>query len=165
MERNTMRVRMKLLFAFLIVFSPNVGLAETILSVHGNTTEGGNYSAEYTSAEFLALPRVEVVTQNDYVDGLTTFSGPLLRSVFADLGLKETDQIELTALNDFSVTIPASDALNYDVILAVTREGAEMSVRDKGPIWVIYPMSDHSELQDPAYNNRLIWQLTKMSLK
>ena len=39
--------------------------------------------------------------------------------------------------------------------------GEQMSIREKGPFWVIYPMSEHAELREPAYNDRLIWQLRR----
>jgi hypothetical protein len=42
--------------------------------------------------------------------------------------------------------------------------GKRLSLRDKGPIWLIYPLDDHAELQDPYYTIRLVWQLTKMEL-
>ena len=69
----------------------------------------------------------------------------------------------MQALNDFSVTVPAADAFNYDVILAVLKDGEKMPIRDKGPIWVIYPMDDHAELRDDLYNGRLVWQLKSIT--
>ena len=71
----------------------------------------------------------------------------------------------MVALNDFAAELPASDAYDYEVILAVLRDGEAMSVREKGPIWVIYPMDDHPELQDEAYNDRLVWQLKEISVE
>jgi hypothetical protein len=44
-------------------------------------------------------------------------------------------------------------------------DGVPLSKRDKGPIWMIYPMSDHEELRDPVYNSRLIWQVVKLEYK
>jgi len=67
------------------------------------------------------------------------------------------------AINEFSVTVPASDAYQYNVILALFSDGEAMSIRDKGPIWVIYPMDDHEELLDDSYNSRIIWQLTRIT--
>jgi hypothetical protein len=61
--------------------------------------------------------------------------------------------------------VPAGDAFTYDVILAVLRDGEVMSVRDKGPIWVIYPMDDYPELQDDVFNGRLVWQLKSISVE
>ena len=61
--------------------------------------------------------------------------------------------------------MPAVDAFGYDVILAVLRDGEPMSVRDKGPIWVIYPMDDHAELRDDSFNGRLVWQLKNIAVE
>ncbi len=44
-------------------------------------------------------------------------------------------------------------------------DGERLSLRDKGPLWLMYPIDDHAELQDPLYNVRLIWQLTSMELR
>lgn len=40
-----------------------------------------------------------------------------------------------------------------------------MAVREKGPIWVIYPMNDHPELRSDTYNDRLVWQLKEISVE
>jgi hypothetical protein len=71
----------------------------------------------------------------------------------------------MIALNDFTSTVPASDAFDYDVILAILREGKTMPVREKGPVWVIYPMDDNPELRNDLYNDRLVWQLKEISVE
>lgn len=73
--------------------------------------------------------------------------------------------LRMVALNDFSVRLPASDAFDYEVILEILRDGQEMPIRDKGPIWLMYPIDDHPELSDPVYNDRLIWQLKTISVE
>ncbi len=40
-----------------------------------------------------------------------------------------------------------------------------MSIRENGPLWVIYPMSEHPELQEAIYTSRLIWQLIGIDVK
>jgi hypothetical protein len=73
--------------------------------------------------------------------------------------------LKMVALNDFSSEVLAADAFEYDVILAVLLNGEPMPVRDKGPIWVIYPMDDNPELHDDIYNDRLVWQLKSISVE
>ena len=138
--------------------------AATVLTVTAVDASGAEIVTDYAIEDLAALPQVELWTDNDYIDAVSLFTGPRLRDVLPE-GLTAEDEISLTALNDYSVTIPASDALSYDVILATTLNGKKMSVRDKGPIWVIYPMSDHSELQEASYNDRLIWQLARIGVK
>ncbi len=139
---------------------PTIGAAQTILTV--STPE---QSATYTLEELLALPQTTVVTTNDYVDTATTFQGPRLRAVLEPLNVGPDTTLKMVALNDFSSSVPAVDAFDYDVILAVLRDGEPMSVRDKGPIWVIYPMDDHAELRNDSFNGRLVWQLKTIAIK
>jgi hypothetical protein len=145
-------------FASIFLTFPTVGLAQEILSV----TNGEN-TITYTIDELLALPQEIVVTTNDYVDEVTTFQGPSLRSVLEAADITQDARLKMIAINDFASSAPAADAYKYSVILAVLRDGEEMSIRDKGPIWVIYPMDDHAELQDDLYNGRLVWQLKSIT--
>lgn len=139
---------------------PTLGYAQDILTV---TTP--DRSESFTLEEILAMPQTTVVTENDYVDEATTFQGPSLRSVLEKVDVAQDASLKMVALNDFSSDVPAADAFEYDVILAVLLNGEAMSVRDKGPIWVIYPMDDNPELQDDMYNNRLVWQLKSISVE
>ena len=137
---------------------PALGAAQTVLTVTASER-----SLMYTMEDLLALPQTTVITKNDYVDDTTTFQGPRLRLVLDAVEIKPSATLKMVALNDFKSIVPAKDAFNYDVILAVSRDGEAMSVRDKGPIWVIYPMNDHPELQEDSYNGRLVWQLKSIS--
>lgn len=136
--------------------------AQPILSVTLPDASGKAVTKTFTAQEIQEMPQTAVETGNDYVEGVRVFEGPLMRDFLP--GLKATDTVSATALNDYSVTIPAADLLNYPVILAMTMDGEKMSVRDKGPLWVIYPMSQHPELKKPEFNDRLIWQVSKLEL-
>jgi len=124
-----------------------------------------NYSKTLFETDMLALPQVTVTTENEFIDGLAEFSGPLARDVVALLGPGDFDTVTLKAANDYSVDVPLDDFLQYDVIFAMFQNGERLSPRDKGPIWVIYPMSEHKELRDRIFNDRLIWQLIAISVK
>jgi hypothetical protein len=93
------------------------------------------------------------------------FVGPLARDVLASFDLGAVTTVHLVAANDYSFDIPLGDLTKYDVILAMQADGKRLSIRDKGPIWLMYPLDDFPELQDPKYNLRLIWQLTVMELR
>ncbi len=130
------------------------------------TLSGGPDGTEITLTEraLMAMPHVYIKTKNEFVDDVTTFSGPLARDVMALLDV-DGSSVVLTAVNDYSVEVPLEDFVKYDVVFAMAADGERFSRRDKGPLWVIYPMSDFPELQDPVYNARLIWQLVKVELK
>lgn len=152
-------------FLVLATLVPSIAVSQQVLTVTVTNAAGEMVVTEYSSDELLGMGAVEVKTENDFVDQMTTFTGPLLRDLFPDAALSPEDTISVTALNDYSTNIPAKEALDYDVIVAVLMDGEVMSVRDKGPYWIIYPMSDHPELRDPGFNDRLIWQLSEVKLE
>jgi len=109
-----------------------------------------------------ALPQVTVVTENEFSDGKVAYRGPLVRDVLGQLGLGEAQSVRLIAANDYFVDIPTQDFRDYDAILAMEADGKQLSRRDKGPLWLMYPISDHAELRDPVYLRRLIWQVVRI---
>lgn len=143
----------------LLVSSSAIAGGEAVLKLT-NISEGVEISL--SEGDLLALPQATVITENEFVDGLVSFSGPLARDVVALLGDPDVESFTLAAVNDYSVDVPSQDFANYDVIFALFQDGERFSPRDKGPVWVIYPMTDHVELQDRVYNDRLIWQLVRV---
>jgi hypothetical protein len=90
------------------------------------------------------------------------YRGPLVRDVLAQLGLDGLDFVRLVAANDYYVDIPTEDFRTYDAILAMEADGERLSRREKGPLWLMYPISDYPELRDPIYMRRLIWQVVRI---
>ena len=109
-----------------------------------------------------SLPQTTVVTENEFANGKVAYRGPLVRDVLAQLGLDDVEQVRLIAANDYFVDIPTEDFRAYDAILAMEADGQKLSRRDKGPLWLMYPISDHAELNDPIYLRRLIWQVVRI---
>ena len=68
------------------------------------------------------------------------------------------------ALNNYKVEIPIDDASRYAVLLATRLDGEPMSVRDKGPLLVIYPFDAHPELRSAVYYSRSAWQLRSIEV-
>jgi hypothetical protein len=95
---------------------------------------------------------------------VSAFEGPLLCDLLERLGADGT-VLRAKALNDYAVDIPAEDCERYPVILALTRDGKDLSRRDMGPIWIVYPRDDHPELQLETINARWVWQLTELEVR
>ncbi|MCL5778059.1 hypothetical protein M1105_13805 [Limibaculum sp. FT325] len=118
------------------------------------------------SAEQLeALQPHAIVTRTEFTDGEIRFEGPLVTDLLKLVGNRGWTLARLTAANDYAIDIPITDFQAYGVILARRMDGRELSRRDKGPHWLMYPLDDFEELQDPVYNNRLIWQVVKIELR
>ena len=118
----------------------------------------------FDRARLAALPQVTVRTTTPWTEGVTAFTGPLARDVLAAAGFGGT-RVQALAINDYAVEIPVSDFEQFAVIIAMTRDGKPMRVRDRGPLWVIYPWSDHPELRNERYHGRSIWQLKALTVE
>jgi hypothetical protein len=105
-----------------------------------------------------ALPQVEFTTETPWTDGKQTFSGPSLGTLAA-LGGAPVRDARVTALNDYEMNVPAEDWETLGAILAVRRNGELMPVQDKGPYWVMYPISSDSKLNTQFYHGRMVWQV------
>jgi hypothetical protein len=119
---------------------------------------------DFDMAMLEKLPQRSFTTGTPWYPKPRTFTGPLLRDVLAAAGASGT-QLRLIALNDFKVGMPASDADKYDVVLARLLDGQPMPVREKGPLFVIYPYDSNPELQSELFFNRSAWQLRTIEVQ
>ncbi|MEW6694932.1 MAG: molybdopterin-dependent oxidoreductase [Pseudomonadota bacterium] len=129
------------------------------IAVHnrGNT-------AVFDLAMLEALPQHSFTTMTPWEDKPITFRGPRLRDLLAAVGANGS-QIKATALNDYRVAIPVADAQRFDVIVATRKNGEPMPVRDKGPLFVVYPFDSDLALKDKRYYERSIWQLKALDIE
>ena len=162
------RIGMSAFMAVLFLMSPLIGHAagvlprptgEVVLSVTGsirNTNAPG--SAEFDVAMLENIGKTTLRTSTAWTAGPAVFEGVLARDLLKAVGA-DGENVEATALNDYVVSIPMADVTQYDVMLALKMDGEYLKVRDKGPIWIVYPRDQHSELQDPKTDKKWIWQL------
>lgn len=134
--------------------------APVVLTVSG----GQAASKDFSMAALEALPQVEVRTTNPWSKVAVTYRGPLLRTVLDAVGAKGKD-VRAIALNDYRITLPVADAREHNVILATRADGQPLSVRDKGPLFVVYPFDAEPELKQALYYERSIWQLRRLQVE
>jgi hypothetical protein len=115
-------------------------------------------AADFDAAMLAALASRDTVTETPWHDGTPTFSGPLGTALLDAVGATG-GTLRITALNDYSVEVPVTDLRDYPVIFATHIDGTPMSVRDKGPIFLIYPFSEHPELLNEVQFGRSAWQI------
>ena len=72
--------------------------------------------------------------------------------------------LEAMALNDYKTTIPMDDAQQFDVIVAHRINDQPISVRTKGPLFIIYPFDSKPELKSSKYYGRSAWQLKSIKV-
>jgi hypothetical protein len=120
-------------------------------------------AAHFDMTMLAALPQTSFSTRTPWYAQPRRFTGPLLRDVLVAAGA-QGDVIRLTALNDYRVDMPYQDAQRHDVIVARLLDDKPMAVRDKGPLFVIYPFDSRPELRGAVYYSRSAWQLRKIDV-
>lgn len=137
---------------------------EVILTVTGDIAVTNQGEAAVYDLEMLkALGEVSFETSTPWTDGVQTFTGVPLKAVMENLGVAD-GMLKATAVNDYAVDIPVSDAVEGGPILAYLFNGEPMSVREKGPLWVVYPYDLREEYQAEVIFSRSIWQLTDLEV-
>ncbi len=139
----------------------------TVILKVGGTVAATNAKDEKAHFDLKMLenfPKTTIKTETPWIDGVTTFEGVLLRDIIAEVRGSGT-VLKAIALNDYAVDIPFEDFQKYDVIIAYKNNGKYMNLRNKGPLWIIYPWSQNEELKVETYHSRSIWQLSELEIK
>lgn len=136
-----------------------------ILSITGkiaNTNDGGEAAFDRPMLEALGITSIE--TSSPWYDGITTFEGIRMDALMRFAGASG-DTVTAVALNDFSTDIPISDFSRYGVLLALKRDGNYMPIRDKGPLFIVYPYDSSTELHAQKFYSRSAWQLARLIVR
>jgi hypothetical protein len=106
----------------------------------------------------------KVQTSTPWTDGRPTFEGVLMRDLLKHVGATG-DNVTVIALNDYKATLPVSDFEKYPVIIAHKMDGKLLKIRDKGPLWIIYPQDQFEELRDKSVNRKWVWQIKEIHVE
>lgn len=138
---------------------------DVILTVTGNVSQtNANGRAEFDLAMLEKLKGRTATMQTPWTEGQSQFSGPLLREILAAVGA--TGQtLKIRALNDYVAYVPYSDGIELQTILATHLNGTPMSVRDKGPLFLIYPFDLDPSLYNEKYFSRSVWQISEIEVR
>jgi hypothetical protein len=135
---------------------------KVVLSITGQITRSNaGRQADFDMDMLAALPQHRLVTHTPWHQGEQTFTGPLLRDVLAEAGASGTTLVAV-ALNNYRCEIPVEDTRQFDVLLARLLNGEPMRVRDKGPLFVVYPFDADARLHSERYYARSAWQLRSL---
>ncbi len=115
-------------------------------------------------AELEQMEQTEFATTTIWTDGSIRFSGVPVLKILEHTGTTG-EVIVLSALNDYSIEMPISDLDEDAPIVATRMNGETMSIRDKGPYWVIFPFDDHPDYRTETNHARSVWQLVRLSIQ
>ena len=137
---------------------------DVILTVSGDidVTNAGDI-LQFDREQLAALDTTTFKTTTIWSAGVNTFEGASLSALTALLDLKD-GKLLATAINDYTVEIPVSDAVEGGPIIAFLMNGAEMSIRDKGPLSIVYPYDASDDFRSEVVYSRSIWQLDRIEV-
>jgi len=110
-----------------------------------------------------ALSQQRTTTHSPFFPGTKTFSGPLLADLLAaalSAEPKESTPIKLIALNNYSIQTTFGKLKHADAIVATRKNDLPMSIKDRGPFWIIFPLTKRPDLENEDFYRLMIWQLS-----
>ncbi|WP_051960550.1 molybdopterin-dependent oxidoreductase [Devosia riboflavina] len=155
---------------FLITLAPATAVemalptGTEILEVNGSITSSNADGKAIFDLEMLdTLPQRVTKAITPWYTGEREFSGVIISDLLEYLGASG-DNVTFTALNDYAAEIPMEELENLPIILATRVDGQELSVRDKGPLFVIYPFDLDSALYNEVIFGRSVWQVASVTV-
>ncbi|MCU0832783.1 MAG: molybdopterin-dependent oxidoreductase, partial [Rhizobiaceae bacterium] len=126
--------------------------------------DAGKPDLDLTMADLMAMPVSSITTTTPWHDGEQRFEGVALSHLMETVGAS-AQTLRVEALNEYVTELPFSDFADHGPILAYRLNGKEMSVSQKGPLFIIYGFDDKPELNSELFFSRAAWQVRSMSVE
>jgi len=146
---------------FLVQGVAGSAAAEAVLRV--DVAGDGSDIRSLTDADLAALPQISFTTTTIWTTEAATFSGPSLAAVLDSLGA-EGASLSMIAVNDYKVEMPWAVMEQDTPIIANRINGEPFSIRDKGPLWVVFPYDSDPRFQTEEIYSLSIWQLNQIQV-
>ncbi len=138
---------------------------KVVLSISGQLgVTNAPDAAQFDMAMLEALGVESFSTATPWFTGKVTFEGVPMARLLEHVGARGT-AVTALALNDYSTEIPMEDFTRHRVLLASKRDGAYMPVKDKGPLFIVYPYDSDPMLSHQRFYSRSAWQLARLIVK
>jgi hypothetical protein len=136
---------------------PSGSLASTtLLTVSGNVAGQSPYT--FTDQDLSALEQVEFTTTTLWTAGLKKFSGPSLKTLLAAVGAGP-GALKLQAANDYHAIL-SQDMIEYNAPIIANRiNDRPFGVREKGPLWLMFPYDSRIDYRSEDVYAVSVWQL------
>lgn len=110
------------------------------------------------------LPNRQITTENPWGRGGSSDESVGLADVLRFARADDATTV-VSAPSDYRTDNPVVDLDAYRVVLADKRDGADLPVRDRGPLFVVFPFSDHPELRTDVRYAQSVWQVNRITVK
>lgn len=163
-----MKIRMKLrklALAFILLWAPLFSAHAADTSSILLTISGKDLTTQELDFETLsAMASTKFETTTIWTDGPQSFEGVPLKTLLSSVGITQ-GSILATAVNDYAIEIPVSEISDTAPIVAYRQNGQRLKLREKGPLWLVYPYDRAAEYQTEVIYSRSIWQLDRLDVK
>ncbi|OOE89329.1 hypothetical protein [Salinivibrio sharmensis] len=146
-----------LLFLLLMLLSHPVK-ARSLLTVYGDVAK-----QSFNREELMQLADRTIETKTPWTEGTQVFLGVSAQKLLKTYD-KPGHELKVHALNDYWSKVPTDEIEKYNPVFAIKKNGEWMSVRDKGPIWVIYPLSEFGQYDNEVLHSRMVWQVDRIEI-
>ena len=138
---------------------------KVILTITGNVHKrAGADGIDFDLPALAKLPQTSFSTKTPWYAQPRKFTGVLLKDLLASVG-GSGSTLRAMALNDYRVELPAEDWLQHGAMLAYLLDDKPMTVREKGPLVIIYPFDQRREVRTAVHYSRAVWQLRSLELR
>lgn len=142
---------------------PGPVAAQTVITM---MKPDGAVGRTLSAADIEALPPARIRTATPWSEK-SDFDGPPLTEVLKLAGLWPAPAgatVVLSAADDYTVRIPLADIERLKPILAHRQDGKPLSLRTRGPYWLIFPFDDTPAIQNDLWYYRAIWQIIRIAV-
>ncbi|MEG0008095.1 hypothetical protein ACW5XF_00195 [Aeromonas lusitana] len=115
-------------------------------------------------AALAALPQTEFKTATPWTSGVHSYRGPTLARVLASQGVKHASLINVSALNGYQQQLDLAQFAEVPLTLVRYEDDKPLTRRNKGPLWLLMPLSDHPELDISPIHSCMVWQIIRIEV-
>lgn len=136
---------------------------EPVLTIAGIGGADGT-EISLTVEELREMGADEIQTGTPWTDGRSTFTGVTGRRLVEALRAAGTE-VTGSAINDYHTIIPFEVFNSDSMLLAYALDGQPMPVREKGPLWIVFPFDDDPIYRSDTYKAYAIWSLIRLEFR
>jgi len=130
--------------------SQNNQQREWNLIIQGQTATGKTQTLNWSQLQDLATANLNTIDGNNIINPqkVFNFTGIAVKSLIKKFGSqKDITEITFVCYDAYQVTIKIEDLLKYPIILAVAKDGEPIPSDQGGPIYLIFPYTQHPEIR------------------
>ena len=130
--------------------------------INGDTKNSLTYA--FTMAMLKSMPKTSYTTNTIWTEGETQFDGVLLTELLATIGASPTS-VTAWAINDYMAEFSPGEPSWDAALITYSMNGQNMHVREKGPLWIVFPYDESPEFRTDYVYSQSVWQLSRLDVE